>query len=186
VRYTCSGAFTLAMLSMAAGPARAFKGVEEAPAPVRSPEELARWLSREFNYSMTLGGGVHSPDETIRSRSGDCDDFAILASDMLTRIGVENRVLVIRFSGLSAAHAICIWKERGGTYSFISNSELCRTGMDTVEAAVRKFYPDCETIASVDPREYVRRSSSSGGMASKSFHGAELMADLDPRFSTGL
>lgn len=186
-RYACSGAFALAALSAAPAPAwSAIRAVEDPQPGLNSPEDLARWLSREFSYTMTLPDGVHSPDATIASRSGDCDDFAILASDILTRMGVENRVLVIRFTGLSMAHAICIWREPNGLYSFISNREICRTGKDSVEEAVRKFYPDCETIASIDPREYIRRNSAASRPSSRNFHGAELMADLDPRISTGL
>jgi hypothetical protein len=186
VKYTCSGACTLAALSLAAPTARALRAAEDAQVNVRTPEDVVRWLARDFDYTMMLGGGVRSADEMLAARTGDCDDFAILASDMLERLGVENQVLILRFHGLSMAHAICIWKDKNGLYSFISNKELCRTGKDTVEAAVRKFYPDCETIASIDPCEYVRRSKASRGTASKSFRGAELMADLDPRMTTGL
>lgn len=164
----------------------AVQGIDDPSISVRSPEDVVRWLSRDFTYEMRLGDIAHSPEDTISSRAGDCDDFAILASALLERIGVENQVLVIRFSSLNIAHAICIWKEKNGTYSFISSRELCRTGMETIEAAVRREYPDVETIACIDPKVYADRASSSRSSCSKSYHGQELMTSLDGRDSVGL
>ena len=122
---------------------------------VRTPEELARWFSNEFTYRMVLPDGPHTAQEVIRSRSGDCDDFANLASAILTRIGIRNEVIVIKFRKLRIAHAVCAWKDRSGRISFISNRELCRTGENTLESAIMKFYPDCESMKKVDPQMYI-------------------------------
>lgn len=180
--------FLFAVLFAAAFPseARALQGVEEAVASVRSPEDIAKYFANGFTYTMNLSDRAHSPEETLESRTGDCDDFALLASAMLTRMDVENQVLVIRFRALSAAHAVCIWRGRDGMYNFISSMELVRTGQSTVEGAIKKFYPDCETIASIDPKMYVKHSGSGSVSSSKPFHGADLMTSLDPRSSIGL
>jgi hypothetical protein len=175
-----------AAVSLTVLPAHASQGMEDAMAGIRSPEDIARFFSREFTYSMTLPDRAHSPEETIEAMSGDCEDFAILASAMLTRMGIENQVLIVRFSGLKIAHAICIWKDRSGYYNFISNQELQRTGQRTVEGAVRKFYPDCQGLASIDPRTYARDSGSSEISNVKSYRGADLMTSLDPRFSSNI
>jgi hypothetical protein len=100
-------------------------------------------------------------------------------------MGIENQVLIIRFNELKIMHAVCIWKDKNGFYSFISNQELQRTGHRTAEGAVRKYYPDCSTIASIDPQTYVKTGSSEIA-AAKSYRGSELMASLDPRMSTDL
>ena len=179
--------FLLLVLITAVAPfACASQGMEDAMQGIRSPEDIARFFSQEFTYMMTLPDRAHSPEETIESMSGDCEDFAILASAMLTRMGVENQVLVIRFSGMKIAHAICIWKDRSGYYNFISNRELQRTGQRTVDGAVKKFYPDCQGLASIDPQMYVKSGGESEMSNAKSYRGADLMTNLDPRWSASI
>ncbi len=174
----------LFIIAAAAPFAYASQGLEEAMSGMRSPEDVARFFSREFTYSMTLPDRAHSPEETIEAMSGDCEDFAILASEMLTRMGIENQVLIIRFSGMKIAHAVCIWKDKNGCYSFISNQKLQRTSQRTAEGAIRKFYPDCQALVSIDPRTCARDSGSSESSNAKSYHGAGLMTNLDPRLSS--
>lgn len=150
----------LMALMLYAQTACATQAFDEAAMNVRSPDELASWLSQEFSYTMLVHGRTHSPDETIRARTGDCDDFAVLASAMLTKMGVANEVILIRFKKLSIAHAICVWKNGDGNYNFISNRELYRSGKKTIEELVKKYYPDCEAIASIDPKMYIDSSES--------------------------
>lgn len=176
----------LSAAALAAPASGAIQGIEEAMSGVNSPEDVASFFSRHFTYTMTLPDRARSPEETIASRTGDCEDFAVLASVMLTRMGIENQVLVVRFSELRMAHAICIWESYDGTYNFISNRELCRSGQRTVEAAIKKFYPDCCGIASLDPRMYVTHGPCSGVSGAKPYAGSELMALPDPRMSTGV
>ena len=180
--------FVLLVIIAAAAPlACASQGLEEAMQGIRSPEDIARFFFQEFTYAMTLPDRAHTPEETIEAMSGDCEDFAILASAMLTRMGIENQVFVIKFSDLKIAHAVCIWKDKNGYYNFISNQELQRTSQRTAEGAIRKFYPDCQALVSIDPRTYARDSSGSSEIANaKSYRGADLMTNLDPRFSSNI
>jgi hypothetical protein len=165
----------------------ASQALEEAMSGVRSPEDIARFFSQEFTYTMTLPDRAHSPEETIQAQTGDCEDFAILASAMLSRMGIESQVIVIRFSGMKIAHAVCIWKDGNGYYSFISNQQLERTRQRTLEGAIRKFYPDCQSFVSVDPHTLAAADSGSSEISRvKSYRGADLMASLDPRMSVGI
>lgn len=176
----------LVFIAAVASNAIASQGLEEAMQGMRSPEDIARFFSQEFTYAMTLPDRAHTPEETMETMSGDCEDFALLASEMLARMGVESQVLIIRFSGMKIAHAICIWKDKKGYYNFISNRELERTGQRTVEGAVMKFYPDCQGIASINPRTYVRDNSSTELSSAKSYRGSDLMTNLDPRSSSNI
>jgi hypothetical protein len=179
--------FVLLLFIAAAAPlACASQGLEEAMQGIRSPEDIARFFFQEFTYTMSLPDRAHTPEETIEAMSGDCEDFAILASAMLTRMGIENQIFVIRFSGMKVAHAVCIWKDKNGYYNFISNRELQRTGQRTAEGAIRKFYPDCQDLISVDSRTYASDSSSTEISIAKSYSGSDLMTNLDPRRSVGI
>lgn len=112
-------------------------------ASIKTPEELAAWLSNGFEYVMKVPDEPQTPRETMKLKTGDCDDFAKLASWVLTKKGISNHVLIIRFEGLKIAHAICIWKGEDGLYNFISNQEIYHTRKGALEDAVKKYYPDC-------------------------------------------
>ncbi len=127
------------------------------PGSVRTPEQIARWFSSEFKYQMTLPDSPQSPGETIARRTGDCDDFAVLAAEILARSGIPSDVIIIKYEGLGMMHAICIFKDKDGTYSFISNMEYHRTHMHDVAGAVAKYYPDYENIIySNGKREFLK------------------------------
>jgi len=114
---------------------------------ISTPEELAVWISRNLTYEFTFGGKrPQTLQEFLDSKSGNCEDFANLASELLTRNGINNEVIVLRFNGIQIHHAICIWKDKNGTYSFISNEKLYKTDETSLENTVAKFFPSCAKI----------------------------------------
>lgn len=114
---------------------------------ISTPEEAAAWLSSNLTYEFTFGGKrPRTPQEFLDSKSGNCEDFANLASELLTRHGINNEVIVLRFRGIRIHHALCIWKGKDGTYSFISNEKLYKTNETNLESAVAKFFPGCVKI----------------------------------------
>ena len=120
--------------------------MESVPSSITSPRELTDWMSREFTYSMEMSDDWQKSGETLRSRTGDCEDFAILVSKMLSRQGIENHMLIVKFRGLNIAHVICIWKNDDGSYSFTSNTKLYHSGKFEITEAITKYYPDWEKI----------------------------------------
>jgi len=178
----------LAMLMIASPVASTAQALDDAAASIRSPEDLARWMSKEISYTMVLPDRARNPEETILSRVGDCDDLAMVASAMLTRMGIENKVLILKFRDLKIRHAICIWKDEGGLYSFISNRVLNRTGKYTIEEAVKRYYPDCETMTTVNLNMPCDSGSAgpSERAAQRSRTECAPMAIMDPQFYTSL
>ena len=116
--------------------------IESLSRSFKTPENLIRWMSTNLVHQWTFPDKPKTSEEVLRSRSGDCDDFATLASDMLRFIGITSAVVVIRFRGLAAGHAICAWEREGGGYSFISNKELTHTQCSTLPDLLKRFYPD--------------------------------------------
>ncbi|MDD5634449.1 MAG: transglutaminase-like domain-containing protein [Candidatus Omnitrophica bacterium] len=113
------------------------------PAYVKTPTDLANWMSEEFTYAMEYPDRWQSPQETIDKKGGDCDDFAILASAMLSNFNIDNDIVLVEFKGMNVAHLLCVWKNQDGTYSFISNKKLYNTGEEYLSDAIAHFYPDC-------------------------------------------
>ena len=117
---------------------------------VKTPEALAGWLSSNVCYEFAMGDGWQAPEEIVKLKKGDCDDFAVLAKAILKELGIKSDVVVLRFKGLSIAHAVCVWKDANGNISFISNRELHQTDQPDVRQAILKYYPDLETIIYTD------------------------------------
>ena len=127
--------------------------IKDIPSSIATVDDLANWLSSEFEYQWKFSNGRQSPAQTILSRQGNCEDFAVLASAFLSHIGVQNNIAIVSFNGISVSHAISIWQDKGESYSFISNRSLHRTGKKTIEEAVGKYYPDWEKIVIAETRQ---------------------------------
>lgn len=84
---------------------------------------------------------TQSPGETWRKKTGDCEDYAWLALELLNQIGVEGYVLEVYCKPKYPMpnHAVCIFKDdelTNGKYWFYSNSILRKTDCDKLEEAV--------------------------------------------------
>ncbi len=116
------------------------------PSSITTPQELARWLSTEFKYSFEIVDEWQTAQKTIDTCKGDCEDFAILSVEILDHLGIHGDIIIVKFRDLNMGHAICVWKEKDGTYSFISNRKMFRSGKNNIAEAIEKFYPDWESI----------------------------------------
>ena len=112
---------------------------------VRSPESLVEWFQAEFVYELKFPDRRQTPDETMRRRTGDCEDFALLSRAVLKDLGITSDVVIIKFREINVMHAVCIFR-RGATFSFISNKEILRTRGRSVTAAITEKFPDWEKI----------------------------------------
>lgn len=115
------------------------------PASINTPQAMAGWFEQEFRYQRIIPDFRQSAEELLKSKSGDCDDFAVLAQEILSGMGIKSQVLIIKFKGLADAHAICVFKE-GNSYSFISNQHFLRTQETSLFSLVEKQYPDWEGV----------------------------------------
>jgi len=117
------------------------------PGYVKTPDDIAKWFAHDFTYQLIIPHTPQTIEDTLKSKGGDCDDFAELASAVLARMGICASVAVIIFKDSYSSHAVCIWMEKNGTYSFISNREIYHTYEKTPEGAVKKIYPASKKIA---------------------------------------
>jgi len=137
-------------LFTALSPAREMSGV---PSFIRTPQDLAAWLADEFEYRMEIPDRWQDVSETISSRQGDCEDFAVLSSVVLQNLGISNDVVIVEFRDLKISHALCVWEDTDGTYSFISNKKIYYSGETELARAVQKFYPDWCKMVFTDHRK---------------------------------
>ena len=123
---------------------------------IKTPQDVVRWFSSEFEYQMKIPDKPQTPEETLVLKTGDCDDFASLAAAVLSLNGIKSEVIIIKHRGLNIMHAICVYKDKDGVYGFISNNELQHTGELDLTCAVAKFYPSWEKImVANEKRDYM-------------------------------
>lgn len=116
------------------------------PSYVNNPDKLAHWFAQELKYQYSIPNIPQTPEETLKSKGGDCDDLAALASAVLEHMGISSQVVAIAFKDPNDGHAICIWKDADGTYSFISNQQIFHTTKTAMDEAVRTVFPNAVKV----------------------------------------
>lgn len=132
-----------------ANPAMA-TSVAELSGVAKNPVQLSSWMTQNLKYVLEMPHERQTAQATLDLERGQCEDFAILAQAVLKRMGIQSQVVIIKYKGLSVMHAVAIYKETSGTYSFFSNQELVRTNATTIEGAISKMYPDWERLFNAD------------------------------------
>jgi hypothetical protein len=67
-----------------------------------TPERLMKYFA---GFKFKLGDTVQMPDSFLASQSGDCDDFATLAADLLREKGYHTRLVVVHMT--NDTHVVC-------------------------------------------------------------------------------
>lgn len=134
--------------------------VPRIPSSIKSPQDVQSWLSN-FKYQMKFPDAPQSVEETLGSKAGDCDDLAKVVSAALTGLGISSDVLVIKTKGLNMRHAICIWKDENGNYSFFSNKQLVPTGEKSVESVLKRYFRNYQSFSVLSPEELRANTSMS-------------------------
>ncbi len=127
-----------------------YSDVEKDRSDIQSPNDVAKWLSKEFTYEWQIPTPWQSAQETMNLKRGSCMDFAILSQSLLSRMGVHCDIVIIKFKNLKIAHAVCAWKDKKG-YSFMTNKEYVQTRAHSLRDAVNKYYPDWKEIVFTTP-----------------------------------
>ncbi len=124
-------------------------------AELTSPEKIARYLWRNFAYEKDqsqFGTEEYwqSADQFLSNRKGDCEDFALLASELLKQSG--RTAFIVNIYGSRYAHTICIYIENG-KYNAIDGSDLKRVNADDLKSLISKINPSWTRAAITDISE---------------------------------
>jgi hypothetical protein len=112
------------------------------PSHVNTPETLAEWFREEgFSYQAEALFQDHwkTPEETIRDKGGDCEDFAFLTDKVLSDNGYETYVIAIYFK--KTAHAITIIKI-DNKYAFFDNMYYINHKFNNLNDLLNFYYSD--------------------------------------------
>jgi len=98
---------------------------------IRTLDDYISWLEKNIKYKKDKGQDEWAgPQETLRKKYGDCEDFAFLNAAFLRVAGFQPKVLGV-MRRLGGNHAICAFKENG-YYSWIDNNQLERTQAESI------------------------------------------------------
>ncbi len=142
--------YIIAILVMLSTCGIAMCGMDEDRAKIKTPEDIAKLLSKEYSYEWRIASKWHTAEETLESKRGSCKDLATLSQSLLADIGIRSDIIVIRFKGLKISHAVCTWMDEGG-YSFMTNRGYVKTGAQSLEGALDAYYPDWKEIVFTTP-----------------------------------
>ena len=117
------------------------------PKNITTVNQFASWFHNEFDYVLEIPNEPKTIEETLATKTGDCDDFAQLVSYFLANIfSMENQIVIIKYRGLKLRHAICVWQNPDGKLSFSTNTSFFETDTGTIEGLLDAYYPDWEKI----------------------------------------
>ncbi len=121
---------------------------------IKSAQDLSIWFGNEFRYETEMPDRWQTAEETLKLKTGDCEDFAILSKEILGRKGISGDILVVKFKGVNQSHAIFIFKD-GEFFSFISNQKLVQTKSKTLIGAIQDQFPDWEKVTFTSSKKEV-------------------------------
>ncbi|HTL47462.1 MAG TPA: transglutaminase-like domain-containing protein [Verrucomicrobiae bacterium] len=108
-----------------------------------TPEDLAKYMWRNFRYEndqSNFGKAEYwqSPEEFMENKAGDCEDFALFASEILKQQGKKTFLLNIYGSGF--AHTICVFVENG-KYNAMDGTDVKRINANDLPSLMNEIYP---------------------------------------------
>jgi hypothetical protein len=83
-----------------------------------TPLQFAHYFA---NFEFKFHPEVQPHNQFLRTRSGDCDDYATVAADALARHGWTPRMIAIRMKG--ATHVVCYIQELRGYLDYNMRKE---------------------------------------------------------------
>lgn len=140
-------AIAIAVPSVSSDPARADTLLESAARSCATPDQLAGFLKKNlvFQEDLALFGEVdywQSPEEVIARGRGDCEDYALLARDLLIRAGKQAFIFSLYGEG-GYAHTVCVFKDGKG-YSVLNQDKLVHYPVSTLEELAGRIQPRWE------------------------------------------
>lgn len=119
--------------------------LEQAAAAHATPDAVAGFLLDHFAFQRDtdLFGEIdrwQSPDEFLQRRAGDCEDYALLAQELLRRNGIEAYVFSL-FGPEGYAHTVSVFVDEDGRYNVINGGTLRRYRANTLESVAAQINP---------------------------------------------
>ena len=119
--------------------------LDHVAAVYRTPQTIASFLREAFTFQRDedLFNEVdrwQSPEEFLQRRAGDCEDYALLAKELLRRNGIEAYVFSL-FGEEGYAHTVSVFVDEDGRYNVINQDKLLRYRAPSLEQVAAQINP---------------------------------------------
>lgn len=110
-----------------------------------TPSAIATFLHQTFTFQpdpVLFGEEDHwqSPMEFLLRRAGDCEDYALLAKELLQRNGIPAYVFSL-FGDRAYAHTVCVFRDRRGFYNVINQDTVQSYRAPSLEVLASRLNP---------------------------------------------
>jgi len=103
-------------------------GVKDSDTPVERIEKILRFINNNIRYEHDYDDVFLAPLETLAFRSGDCDDYAILAAALFDKAGIDSAIGV--FTNGTIEHAmVLVHLDTLSPYGFHYYQDLTHMGL---------------------------------------------------------
>jgi hypothetical protein len=144
-------------LLLPAGVAQAVTLAELRADPNLTPERL---MARFADFKFELGRKVRPPEAFLASQSGDCDDFASLAADLLHEKGYSTRLVAVFMP--NDVHVVCYVAETNSYLDYNRRKQAsplvkCNNELAAIAASVaRSFHSSWRSVSEFTFRKGAR------------------------------
>lgn len=119
--------------------------LEQAAASHPTPDAVADFLQHHFTFQRDadLFGEIdrwQSPEDFLQRRVGDCEDYALLAQELLRRNGIEAYVFSL-FGPEGYAHTVSVFVDEDGRYNVINQGTLRRYRASSLDVVAAEINP---------------------------------------------
>ena len=105
-------------------------GVSTYDSDVVKIEKILDFTSNHITYQSDLNDEFLFPTETVTFRSGDCDDFSILAASLFEDVGIESAIGFFENTTLNTKHCmVLVHLSDLGNYGYWYYSDLTNLGL---------------------------------------------------------
>lgn len=110
-----------------------------------TPSAIAAFLRQGFTVQQDMelfGEADHwqSPEEFVARRAGDCEDFAMLARELLRRNWIKADLLSV-YGADGYAHTVCVFVDPHGWYNVIDQGTLRSYRAPSMEVLTSRLHP---------------------------------------------
>ena len=108
--------------------------------PKLTPERLMAYFA---DFKFELGREVRQPETFLANRSGDCDDFATLAADLLREKGYSTRLVAVFMP--HDVHVVCYVAENHSYLDYNRRKQAaplvsCKEELESIAASVAESF----------------------------------------------
>jgi hypothetical protein len=118
--------------------------LDEIAGGIETPEGLVQFMQTNLKFAndadlFGMEDYWQAPEQFWELRAGDCEDYALLAHYVLTKLGYESYVVSL-YDDQLYAHTIAVFKDEKG-FNVINEDRLHEYGSENLEDALTNTYP---------------------------------------------